>query len=235
MNRTAARPALVATALATLVVLLATVVPLDEAVHDLVFRHLVGHELRLLSNGLTALGTTWAGAGVLGGLAVVGYRLRDRVLLRGATGGLVGLAVGGLASQVVKHVVCRARPRLVEGWGVGQPGTPDDPAARGFFHWPCFGESAYQGFPSGHATTAFTLAAALSLIAPAGRPAWLLAAAGIGASRVVLNAHFLSDVIGGALIGWWAGQLGLSITARLGQPSGPGHSAAPADASTRAA
>jgi membrane-associated phospholipid phosphatase len=229
------RPALAVSALATLVVVLAAAVPVDEALHDLAFRHLVGHELRLLANGLTALGTTWAGAGVLGGLAVVGYRVRDGVLLRGAAGGLIGLAAGGVVSQVVKHVACRARPRLVEGWGVGVPGTPDDPAARGFFHWPCFGEPAYHGFPSGHATTAFTLAAALCVIAPAGRRAWLLAAAGVGASRVVLNAHFLSDVVGGALIGWWVGQLGLLVAARLGQPSGPGHSAAPADAPTRAA
>jgi len=202
-------------ALLALVVLLAAALPVDEAVHDLVFRHAVSHEVRLTANGFTLLGTTWAGAGLLGALAAVGHRAGDVALRRAAVGGLAGLAVGGLAAQVVKHVVCRARPRLVEGWGVGPPGRPDDPAAIGFFHWPCLGVRDLTSFPSGHATTAFTVAAALTAAAPGRRRLWIAVASGIGASRVALNAHFLGDVVGGGLIGWWAGRVGLDLVTWL--------------------
>jgi membrane-associated phospholipid phosphatase len=121
-------------------------------------------------------------------------------------GGLVALAVSGLGSVVVKDLTCRARPGMTEGWGVG-PTRPDPTASglQGFFHFPCLGETRYHGFPSGHATTAFAVAASLVPVAGVrGRRAWLGAAAGVGVSRVVLNAHFLSDVMAGAVLGWWA-------------------------------
>ena len=111
-------------------------------------------------------------------------------------------------------MACRARPRVYDGWGVGPRVLPHD-AAHGFVHWPCVSKVNYQGFPSGHATTAFAVAAALTALAPALWPAWLATAAGIGASRILLNAHFLSDVLGGGLLGWWAGKLGLWVVARF--------------------
>jgi undecaprenyl-diphosphatase len=196
--------------------LLVVVVPLDAIVHDLVFRHVVSHEVRLTANGATQLGTVWAAAGLLGALAVVGHRVGDAGLWRASVGGLAGVVIASAASQVVKQMVCRGRPKLVEGWGVDRP----DPAAssswermgaaaQSFFHWPCFVSSRYQSFPSGHATTAFAVAAALTRAAPARRPLWLAVAAVVGAARVLLNAHFLSDVVGGALLGWWGGWLGI--------------------------
>ena len=136
-----------------------------------------------------------------------------------AVGGVAGVLLAGLSTQVVKHVACRARPRLVDGWGVGPPMPPAAPTRLGFFHWPCFGERGYHGFPSGHAATAFAVAAALVGWAPARRRWWILASAsGVGASRIVLNAHFLSDVLGGALFGWWAGELGVHLVTRYLAP-----------------
>jgi membrane-associated phospholipid phosphatase len=195
---------------------LAAVTPADELLHDFVFRRVVSHEVRLLANGFTLLGTTEVATVGFLGLAVLGHRTADAVMWRAAIGGVAGVLLAGLATQVVKHVACRARPRLVDGWGVGPAGFP---ATGGFFHWPCFGRSDYQSFPSGHAATAFAAAAALFAWAPGGRRAWVLAgAAGVGASRVVLNAHLLSDVLGGALAGWWAGGLGLLLVARYVAP-----------------
>jgi len=56
-------------------------------------------------------------------------------------------------------------------------------------------------FPSGHTVTAFALATAFSFLYPRLRvPAFLIAAM-IGLSRVVLTAHYLSDVIAGAIVG----------------------------------
>jgi len=198
-----------------LCVALAAAFPIDEAVHDLVFRYVVSHEVRLLANGFTALGTTWTGAGLLGTLAIVGYRTTDGALWRASVGGLAGVAIGGIATQVVKHLACRARPKLVEGWGVGPADLPHNPAAHGFFHWPCFSGWIYHSFPSGHATTAFAMTAGLVAMAPARRRVWFAVAAGVGASRVLLNAHFVSDVLAGGLIGWWAGQAGQRLAARF--------------------
>jgi membrane-associated phospholipid phosphatase len=82
-------------------------------------------------------------------------------------------------------------------------------------HWPCLGDSRFHSFPSGHATTAFTVAAVLTWAAPGRWRLWLGVAAGIGLSRILLNAHFASDVLGGAAIGWWAGRSGLRLVERF--------------------
>src|SRR5262245_63715529 len=212
-------------ALAAIVALVLTV-PLDAAIHRLAFRYVNTHGVRLLANGMTQLGTAWAGAGLLGGLALAAYRTADLDLWRASLGGLAGIAVANAAGHAVKQVACRARPRLVEGWGVDAvpaPGahppapasTVTDPENTGFFHWPCLVDTRYHSFPSGHATTAFAMAAALASAAPGRRRIWLAIAGAIGASRVLLNAHFLSDVVGGAIIGWWGGHLGQWLTDRF--------------------
>lgn len=201
------------------VTVLAAATPADEWVHDFVFRHFVSHEVRLLANGFTLLGTTEVATVGFLGLAVVAHRAADAPMWRAAVGGVAGVLLAGLSTQVAKHVACRARPRLVDGWGVGAAAPPDAPTRLGFFHWPCFGEPDYHGFPSGHAATAFAAAAALVGWAPARRRGWIFAvASGVGASRIALNAHFLSDVLGGALLGWWAGEAGLRLVGRYLAP-----------------
>jgi membrane-associated phospholipid phosphatase len=212
------RARLIQVAVLTLAILSAAS-PADERLHDFVFRHFVSHEVRMLANGLTLLGATEVATVGLAGLAVIGYRTADVPMWRAAVGGVAGVLLAGLATQVAKHIACRARPRLVDGWGVGAATPPDSPALRGFFHWPCFGESGYHGFPSGHAATAFATSAALMGWVPPRRRGWVFAvASGVGASRIVLNAHFLSDVLGGALFGWWSGEAGLFLVSRYVAP-----------------
>lgn len=218
MSEKLRRARLIQAAVVALAVLSAAT-PADETLHDFVFRHFVSHETRLLANGFTLLGTTEVATVGLLGLAVAGYRALDPPMWQAAVGGVAGVLLAGLTTQVVKHVACRARPRLVDGWGVGASTPPDAPTRRGFFHWPCFGEPGYHGFPSGHAATAFAAVAALVGWLPPRRRGWLLAvASGIGASRILLNAHFLSDVLGGGLFGWWAGEAGLSLVSRYVAP-----------------
>jgi len=72
--------------------------------------------------------------------------------------------------------------------------------------------AAYWSFPSGHSVTAGALAFALSLTVPRLTPAWIVIALMIAASRVFLDAHYLSDVIAGFYIGTisaWAMAAGL--------------------------
>ena len=56
-------------------------------------------------------------------------------------------------------------------------------------------------FPSGHTINAFAIATVLALQWPLFTPALGALAASIGASRVVLGLHYVSDVAAGALLG----------------------------------
>ncbi len=62
-------------------------------------------------------------------------------------------------------------------------------------------------FPSGEATTALALACMLSLLWPKGRAVFLTAGIVTAAARLVNGAHYLSDVVAGGLLGWYAAAL----------------------------
>ncbi|KZL18427.1 MULTISPECIES: phosphatase PAP2 family protein [unclassified Pseudovibrio] len=98
------------------------------------------------------------------------------------------VAVSGLLAIVLKWNIGRARPTLFDEMG---------PMYFDFFAW----EAKLSSLPSGHSTTAGALIVALALIAP--RLRWLLAVVGlwIAASRVIVGAHYPSDVVAGIIIG----------------------------------
>jgi len=98
------------------------------------------------------------------------------------------VAVSNLVTEVLKYCVGRGRPF------VGGEANA--------FHFSHFaGNPAYYSFPSGHATTAFALALAVSAVWPQARVAMAVYAIVIAATRLVLLAHHPSDVVAGALIG----------------------------------
>jgi len=200
------------------VLALVVAVPLDGSVHRLTARYLDSHEFRLVANGFTALGTFWAGGGMLTALALVGQRTADAALVRASLGGLAGIVLGGVAGYVVKQATCRARPRVMRAEEVAAARVG---FASFFFRWPCLTASRYQSFPSGHANTAFALASALIAAAPGRRRLWLGVAGGVAASRLLVNAHFLSDVLAGGLLGWAAGQAGQAVAGRFSAGARP--------------
>jgi membrane-associated phospholipid phosphatase len=135
---------------------------------------------------------------VLGGLliavAIVSPALRGirRSLLLGLGTRLqfifCAVAVSNLATEVLKYSVGRGRPF------VGGEANA--------FHFSHFaGNPAYYSFPSGHATTAFALAFAVSVVWPQTRVAMAVYALIIAATRLVLLAHHPSDVVAGAMVG----------------------------------
>jgi len=98
------------------------------------------------------------------------------------------IALPGLVVTVVKRLIGRARPLV--GGGV-------DP----FVYLPLGWNVEYASLPSGHATDAFAAAMAIGALWPKTRPLMWTYAVIIAASRVVLTAHFPSDVLAGAAVG----------------------------------
>jgi membrane-associated phospholipid phosphatase len=98
------------------------------------------------------------------------------------------VAVSSLVTEVLKYCIGRGRPF------VGGEANA--------FHFSHFaGNPAYYSFPSGHATTAFALAFAVSVVWPKARLAMAAYALIIAATRLVLLAHHPSDVVAGAMVG----------------------------------
>jgi len=99
------------------------------------------------------------------------------------------IAVPGLFATIIKRLIGRARPF------VGN--ATADPYHFDPFVW----HAAYAGLPSGHATTAFAAAVAIGAAWPKTRVYVWGYAALIALSRVVVTAHYPSDVIAGAIVG----------------------------------
>ena len=118
-------------------------------------------------------------------------RMSQRVLAAIAVRlGFLFIAVGlpGLVFTIAKRLVGRARP-LVEG------------SADPFSYRPLGWSVEYASLPSGHAIDAFAIAIAVGALWPRARPLLWTYAVLIALSRVVLTAHFPSDVIAGAVVG----------------------------------
>jgi membrane-associated phospholipid phosphatase len=111
----------------------------------------------------------------------------------------LAIALPGLFVTVVKGFIGRMRPS-----DLGP-----------FMYSPWSWQHKYASLPSGHSAAAFALAVAMGALWPKLRvPVWTFAAV-IGVSRVVIQAHFVSDVIAAAFVGgfgailvrnWFAGR-----------------------------
>ena len=101
--------------------------------------------------------------------------------------GYMFLAIGltGLVDSIIKRLIGRVRPSVL------------GPLAFEPFSW----RPEYASFPSGHATNVFATLVAVGLVFPRARPLLWVYALTIAASRVIVSAHFLSDVIAGAAFG----------------------------------
>ena len=101
--------------------------------------------------------------------------------------GYVFIAVGlpGLLDTIVKRWIGRVRPSAL------------GPFAYEPFSW----RSEFASFPSGHATTAFAALVAIGAVFPRARALLWAYALLIAVSRIMVLAHYPSDVIAGAAVG----------------------------------
>jgi membrane-associated phospholipid phosphatase len=99
----------------------------------------------------------------------------------------VAVALPSLFATIVKRLIGRARPLRIDNTDI--------------YFAPFSWRVDFASLPSGHSTTAFAAAVALGAVFPRARPALWIYAVIIALSRVVLTAHFPSDVIAGAVVG----------------------------------
>jgi len=99
------------------------------------------------------------------------------------------IAVPGIITNIVKHIIGRARPFV---------GGVADPYLFSPFSW----SAAWASIPSGHGATAFSVLAAFGMLWPRARAILLIYAALIFASRIVVTAHHPTDVLAGAVVGF---------------------------------
>jgi len=139
-------------------------------------------------------GERWTPVLLAVGLYGIGWAAGEEQLRR------AGLTVAGatlLTTAVImgiKVAVGRARPFLGQGSWLFRPPAWHD---------------AYQSFPSGHTAVAATLSAAVSSslsLPPVASGALYVVTALTALSRIYHRAHWFSDVLAGALIGYASGQ-----------------------------
>ena len=101
----------------------------------------------------------------------------------------ISIAASGLLTDFLKVIFARYRPVML--YEAGKYGFT-------FFK---FSPASMLSFPSGHANTIFAFMTALYLIVPRYRFVYFTIAVLVAASRVIIGAHFPSDVIAGAYLG----------------------------------
>ncbi len=98
------------------------------------------------------------------------------------------IAAPSLFDTIIKRMIGRARPLV---------GGSLDPYLFSPFKW----TAEYASLPSGHATTAFAVVVAFGTLWPRARTVLWVYALLIAVSRVVLTAHYPSDVLAAAAVG----------------------------------
>lgn len=197
---------------ATAILVVVSMMFFDQRV-DL-YLHGEGPDLHALFEMTGRLGEAW-GWLVLFGLGFAGLHWGGELpRLRGAAQRMRALAaipaflfaavaVSGLVADVMKIGFGRMRPKLLfrsHFYGFTWLAWRPD-------HW---------SFPSGHATTIVALATALWWLWPRHLLFYMLVAAIVAVSRIVVGAHYPSDVIAGALIAVLSVRAVVSLFARWG-------------------
>jgi membrane-associated phospholipid phosphatase len=170
--------------------------------------------LRTLAENTTNFGKSWwilTLSGIVFAAAYLAYRrLGDadarreklRYVSTAAAYVFLSVALSGLISNIVKRVIGRARPPLLD--------------AEGAFHFKPFSGALYESFPSGHATTDGAIAMALAILFPRYRVPILVIGVYFATTRLMVGAHYLSDITAGYSFGMWYAYMSALFFAKHG-------------------
>lgn len=123
-------------------------------------------------------------------LLAVGYGLKHPQWKDAGRQSLIAHGLAGLSANILKHAIGRSRPKFMHAGNLEL-----SPA----------GGSGWDSFPSGHAAASIAVATVLAAKFPRARWPILVAAVAIAASRILRGSHFLTDVAGGAALGYVMG------------------------------
>ncbi len=126
----------------------------------------------------------------LAGVVFFRFIRKNEILANASALLFLAVALSGLANDLLKVLAGRSRPGLLLAENVYGFKPLTDPFAY-----------EYASFPSGHANTIAALCYGLHLVTGRFRYVWLTVALAVMASRVIVGAHFPSDVIFGAYLG----------------------------------
>jgi membrane-associated phospholipid phosphatase len=164
------------------------------------------------NNAITDFGTFRWMLYSTGLLAILAYVV-SRVLTRSAYATRIGkawrlllyffLTIGtaSILVHLLKFLIGRARPELLLEMGA-------------YSLTPFTGDHIYESFPSGHSTAAGAFFGAFMMLIPRFRFVFIGLALVIGMSRVIVGAHYPSDVAAGLLLGTWTAMAFAFIFAR---------------------
>ncbi|WP_354669161.1 lipid A 1-phosphatase LpxE [Rhizobium sp. S163] len=113
---------------------------------------------------------------------------------------LTSIALSGLVANLLKRLIGRARPEHFQDYGI--------------FSFSSFSGHSFESFPSGHATAIGAFFAAFALLFPRYRIAFVACALWFGMTRVMVSAHYPSDVIAGLALGGWFSMMIAIVYAR---------------------
>ena len=97
------------------------------------------------------------------------------------------ILIVGAFTQIAKHIIGRPRPNYTN--------------FENFFHFKFFTlESNFHSYPSGHTSTIFMVCFILVAAFPKLKYFFIFLASIVGLSRIIVGAHFFTDVVAGALL-----------------------------------
>ncbi|GAC1044922.1 phosphatase PAP2 family protein [Rhizobium sp. No.120] len=142
----------------------------------------------------------WAGSKLLHS-----QRCRCQALRICQIGGylLTTVAFSGILANLLKRAIGRARPTHFADWGP-------------FGFSPFNGRASFESFPSGHATTIGALFVALAFLFPRYRYIFAACALWLAITRVMVGAHYPSDVMAGLALGGWFSFMVAIVYSRYG-------------------
>ncbi|MGA2027400.1 MAG: phosphatase PAP2 family protein [Syntrophobacteraceae bacterium] len=124
----------------------------------------------------------------LAGFIWLRFVKKNKILANAAVFLFLAIALAGIANDLIKILVGRSRPGLLLSHGV-------------YCFKPFTNQYYYASFPSGHANTIAALCYGLGVVTGRFKYIWLSIALAVMASRVIVGAHFPSDVLFGAYLG----------------------------------
>ncbi len=101
----------------------------------------------------------------------------------------LNILLSGIVTQILKHIIGRPRPVLYNGFELKSLDIIQF-------------DSKWHSFPSGHTATIFAFIFCIIFLFPKIKNAFIAIAIIIASTRVIVGAHFISDIFGGTLVAY---------------------------------